>query len=175
MEDVKPPQNLALPMQPLVSPLLARWLTEQGLADLQGAIANADRQDRWALDGDSGPIRRELADLSATLSKSLSIPVDGLAPERISCDLTYVLGYLRTSHSLHLLHLFNTHRPGVIDSLLPGVPGTRPPVAARESALLVNRILHLIRQHAVPMIFGSERSAEVVAAIGAVRKEQRIS
>lgn len=170
MEDVKPPHPPKLPMTPLISSVLTKWLTSQGLADLTGAFVNADRHDTWTLDRDPAVIGRDLQSLYTALSNPPSAPNGPLRSDTLTSDLTYILGYLRTSHSVQVLCLFNARWPGIVDYLLSGI--AHPSLSAQtraESALLTNRILYLIRHHAAPAIFSPERRAEVQAAIAAAR------
>lgn len=176
MEDVKPPHPRKLPTTPLSSSVLAKWLTAQGLADLTGAIVNADRHDTWTLDADPAVIGRDLQILYTALSNPLSAPNGPLGSRTLTSDLTYILGYLRTSHSMQVLCLFNARWPGFVDNLLGGIAPPRLSAETRvESALLSNRILYLIRHHAAPAIFSPARRAEVQAAIAAVRIARRTS
>jgi hypothetical protein len=176
MEDVKTPHQLKPTMTPLVSSVLAKWLTAQGLGDLMSAIVSADQRDTWSLDREPDIIGREMEALCVALSTLPATSSGSIDPARLSSDLTYVLGYLRTSQSVQLLCLFNARCPGIVDNLLAGVTPTRHARASRvESALLANRILYLVRHHAAPGIFSPERLLEVKAAIAAARLAGRNS
>jgi hypothetical protein len=176
MEDVKTPHQLKPTMTPLVSSVLAKWLTAQGLADLMSAIVSADQRDTWSLDRDPDIIGRELKTLCVALSNLPATSGEPIDPTRLTSDLTYVLGYLRTSQSVQLLCLFSARWPGIVDNLLAGVAPTRRAGASRvESALLTNRILYLVRHHAAPGIFSPERLLEVKAAVAAARLAGRNS
>ena len=176
MEDVKTPHPLNLPKTPLISSVLAKWLTAQGLADLIGAIVNADRHDTWTLDRDPAVVGSDIQSLYRALSNPLPAPNGSLGWGGLTSDLTYILAYLRTSHSVQVLCLFNARWPGIVNNLLGAIAPTRLSAESRiESILLTNRILYLIRHHAAPAIFSPERRAEVQAAIVAARVARRSS
>lgn len=176
MEDVKTPHQRKAPATPFLPSALAKWLIEQELGDLMSVIANADQHDTWSVDRDPTIIGREMQSLWSVLANPTAASSEPVDTNRLSSDLTYVLGYLRTSQSIQLLCLLSARWPGIVDNLLgEKLPARSPGQSHVESAVLANRLLHLVRHQAAPRIFGPDRLSEVRAAIVAARLAGRNS
>jgi hypothetical protein len=169
MRDVKSSRGSTADASSVALSTLTHWLNSVGLNDLLGAVVYADRHEPWTFDSEGGRLARDVQTLGAALSNAA--PSIGRGPplnEDMAADLIHLLAFLRTSQCLRLLFQLDASLPGIAEQLLARATQSNAH-SSRETLLLSNRLLYLIRQGAAPQIFSPARCAEVLAALAAAR------
>lgn len=143
-------------------------------------VRRIERVELWTIDGDESPAAAAFSKDAMRLARALmheprpDAAEQALFNESDSEKLLEILAYIPLSQMLHLLHLANTHQPGLSDDLLvtAAVLSEQADAPHAEATVHMERVRALIRRHAFARIFGPTRRRDVLELVREMNEQE---